>query len=154
MTDRWEESIEPAYAQIDGKPVTLQIVANPSTEWEIVVADTGPVPPLPILGTSTIPSGAHVLVPAVDGSGTSGLQTFVPTGPFFVQYTCTGTGTINFQIGNDVGQFRSAPCANGALGVQEAPKPTTLDGVTNLTVETPPHSFWEVQVYELPAAKS
>lgn len=141
----------PAYPAIDGKPLSLKISAAPSTVWEIVVADTGPVAPLPTLGPSTIPSGAHILVPVTPGVGTSGLQTFLPTGPFYVQYACTGTGSIDFSIGVGVAHFESAPCAKGTIGVEGTPKPT-FDGVTNLTVESPPHSFWEVQVYELPEA--
>lgn len=142
----------PANAEFDGKPLTLQIVANPSTEWEIVVADSGPLPPLPLLGPSTIPPGAHILVPATDGTGTSGVETFMPTGPYFVQYTCVGTATIEFSTSftSQEGPFVRQSCANGAIGTQESTKPTLL----NLIVETPPHTYWEVQVYELPAAKS
>ena len=143
----------PASAAIDGKPLSLKITAAPSTLWEIVVADTGPVAPLPLLGPSTIPAGATILVPSTDGVGTSGIQTFLPTRPFYVQYTCTGAKSIDFSIGVGVAHFESAPCAKGTIGVEGAPKPT-FDGVTNLTVETPPHTFWEVQVYELPEATS
>ncbi len=144
----------PANPAIDGKRLSLQIVANPSTEWTIVVADSGPVPPLPILGANTIPTGAHILFPTTDGTGTSGAgYTFSASGPFFVQYACTGTGSIDFSVGNDPANFVSTPCANGAVRTQEAPKPDFAGG-SNLTVETPPHTFWEVQVYELPATKS
>lgn len=147
--------VEPANAGFDGKPVSLQIVTSPSTEWEIVVADSGPLPPLPLLGPSTIPAGARILVPATDGTGTSGLETFAPTGRYFVQYTCVGTATIDFSTSfeSQSGPFVRVPCANGAIGTQGAPQPT-LQGPMNLTVETPPHTYWEVQVYELPAAKS
>jgi hypothetical protein len=139
----------PASAAIDGKPLSLKISAAPSTVWEIVVADTGPVAPLPMLGPSTIPSGARILVPATPGVGTTGVQTFLPTGPFYVEYACTGTGSIDFSLGVGVAHFESAPCANGTIGVEGITRPT-FEGPTNLTVETPPHSFWEIQVYELP----
>jgi hypothetical protein len=145
----------PANAEFDGKPLTLQIVAKPSTEWEIVVADSGPLPPLPLLGPSTIPAGAHILVPATGATGTSGVQTFMPTGPYFVQYTCVGAATIDFSTSftSQEGPFVKQPCADGAIGTQESTKPT-LQEPMNLIVETPPHTYWEVQVYELPAAKS
>lgn len=143
----------PANAAIDGKRLSLQIIADPSTEWEIVVADSGPVAPLPILGAATIPAGAHILVPATDGTGTSAAgTTFSPTGAFFVQYTCTGTGAIDFSINNGSGHFVSAACANGAIGTQESAK-LQFPGGTNLTVEIAPKTFWEVQVYELTGAK-
>ena len=142
-----------AEAGIDGRPLTLEISAEPSTQWEIVVADSGPLAPLPMLGASTIPAGAHILVPATSGTGTSGLQTFVPTRPFFVQYACTGTGSIGFSIDGDIGHVAGAPCANGAIGIRAMPN-STLDGVTNITVDAPPHNYWEVQVYELPGANS
>jgi hypothetical protein len=141
----------PASAALDGEPLSLRISAEPSTMWEIVVADGGPIAPLPILGPSTIPSGARILVPATDGVGTSAVQTFSPTGAFYVQYACTGAESIGFSIGLDVGHFESASCASGTIGVEGATKPT-FEGATNLTVETPPHTFWEVQVYELPEA--
>jgi hypothetical protein len=146
----------PAHTSIDGKPMTLEISAEPSTEWEIVVADSGPVAPLPLLGAATIPAGAHILVPATSGTGTSGIATFsIPTGPYFVQYACVGTGTIGFSASytNQTGPFASASCANGAIGTVEAARPRE-QGVMDLNVETPPHTYWEVQVYELPAAKS
>jgi hypothetical protein len=144
----------PAYAAIDGKPLSLSISAEPSTEWEIVVADSGPVAPLPILGAFTIPAGAHILVPATDGTGTSGVQTFAPTGPYFVQYTCTGTGTIDFSTPNDPEHWTGAGCANGTIGTEQSSVPPPGPGPTNLTVETAPKTFWDVQVYELPGAKS
>ncbi|HEY6470112.1 MAG TPA: hypothetical protein VI434_10110 [Candidatus Dormibacteraeota bacterium] len=146
----------PAGPTIDGTALTLEVSAEPSTEWEIVVADSGPVPPLPLLGSSTIPAGAHILVPATTGSGTSGIQTFfIPAGPYFVQYACVGTTTIDVSLSylNQTSPFTSASCANGAIRTEEAPKPPG-SGVMNLTVGSPPHSFWEVLVYELPAAKS
>jgi hypothetical protein len=141
----------PADAAIDGKPLTLEISAEPSVEWEIVVADTGPVAPLPILGASTVPAGALILVPATSGTGTAGLLTFVPTRTFFVQYACTGAGTIGFSLNG--AHFATAACANGAIGIQAVPT-STRNGVTNLTVEAAPHQYWEVQVYELPGAKA
>jgi hypothetical protein len=145
----------PANAEFDGKPLTLQIVANPSTEWEIVVADSGPLPPLPLLGPSTAPAGAHILVPATTGTGTSGVETFTPTGPYVVQYTCVGTASIDFSTGftSQTGPFVRVPCARGAIGTEESTNPR-LGEPMNVIVETPPHTFWEVQVYELPAAKS
>ncbi len=142
----------PASSAIDGKPLTVKVSAAPSTVWEIVVADSGQVAPLPLLGPSTIPAGASILVPSTDGVGTGAVQSFLPTGPFYVQYTCTGAKSIDFSIGVG-GHFESAPCGNGTIGLEGTPKPT-FDGVTNLTVETPPHTFWEVQVYELPEATS
>jgi len=145
----------PANAEFDGKPLTLQIIANPSTEWEIVVADSGPLPPLPLLGAATIPAGAHILVPATGGTGTTGLETFTATGPYVVQYTCVGSSSIDFSnsFTSQTGPFVRVPCANGAIGTQGAPKPT-FQGPVNVIVETPPHTYWEVQVYELPEATS
>jgi hypothetical protein len=146
----------PADTSIDGKPLTLEISAEPSTVWEIVVADSGPVAPLPLLGASTIPAGAHILVPATDGTGTSGVETIsIPAGPYFVQYTCVGTGTIAFSASDtdQTAPFASAPCANGAIGTVEAARQPG-PGIMDLTVETPQHTYWEVQVYELPAQKS
>jgi hypothetical protein len=144
----------PVEAGIDGRPITLEVSAAPSVAWEIVVADSGPAAPLPLLGPGTIPAGAHVLVPATTGTGTSGIESFTPTGPYFIQYTCTGTETIDFStpFTNQTGPFVRAPCANGAVGTEESPKPRSQE-VINLTVETPPHNYWEVQVYELPVAK-
>lgn len=146
----------PADSSIDGKPMTLEISAEPSTEWAIVVADSGTVPPLPVLGASTIPAGAHIIVAATTGTGTSGVgATFNPTGPFFVQYACTGTGTIDFSTPVGSEHWTIAPCASGVVGTEESSEPasTTAPGPypgPELTVETAPKTFWEVQIYDIP----
>ena len=89
-------------------------------------------------------------MPPTDGTGTSGVETIpIPTGPYFVQYACVGTGTIAFSASdtNQRAPFASASCANGAIGTVEAARPPG-PGIMSLTVETPPHTYWEVQVYD------
>lgn len=146
----------PADASIDGKPMTLEISAEPSTVWAIVVADSGPVPPLPVLGAATVPAGAHILVSATTGTGTSSVGAqFNPTGPFFVQYACTGSGTIDFSASVGSEHWTIAPCENGVVGTEEssAPASSTAPGPypgPELTVETAPKTFWEVQIYDIP----
>jgi hypothetical protein len=143
----------PVYPAIDGKPLILTITAGPSTVWEVVVADSGPVAPLPALGDTTRPAGAHVLVTSPDGTGTSGLQTFVPTGPYYVQYACTGSGTINFSTSDGARNWVSQNCANGVVRTQVGAKPTS-GGLINMTVEAAPRTLWEVVVYEVSAPKT
>jgi hypothetical protein len=147
-------SIVPADASITGRPLTLTMIADPSTIWEIVVADGDPIPPLPTLGGSSLPAGAHVLVPATYGVGTSQLETFVPSGPYFVEYACAGIGTIDFTTFDGPANWVSTECAHGAVGMQESAKPAS-PGNINLTVTTiPPRTLWEVVVFEVPAPKS
>jgi hypothetical protein len=141
------------YPAIDGKPLLLTITAGPSTVWEVVVADSRPVAPLPPLGGTTRPAGAHVLVTSPDGTGTSGLQTFVPTGPYYVQYACTGTGTIDFSTSDGARNWVSQNCANGAIRTQVGAKPTS-GGLINLTVEAAPKTLLEVVIYELAGART
>jgi hypothetical protein len=143
----------PVYPAIDGKPLILTITAGPSTVWEVVVADTGPVPPLPPLGATTRPAGAHVLVTLTNATGTSGLQTFIPTGPYYVQYACTGTGTIDFSTSDGARNWVSQNCANGAIRTQVGAKPTS-GGLINLTVEAAPKTLWEVVIYEVAGTKT
>jgi hypothetical protein len=147
--------IVPVYAPITGKPLTLTMNADPSTIWEIVVADTGPVPPLPTLGGTSLPAGAHVLVPATEGvRGNAELETFVPSGPYYVEYACTGSGAIDFSTSDGANTWVSAECAHGAVGLQESKKPSS-PGLINLTVETtPPKTLWEAVIFEVPAPKS
>jgi hypothetical protein len=145
--------VVPAYAAVTGRPLTLTMTADPSTMWEIVVADGGPVPPLPTFGRSSLPAGAHVLVPATYGVGTTQVETFVPSGPYFVEYACAGSGTINFTTFDGPANWVSAECAHGAVGIQESAKPAS--GPINFTVETtPPRTLWEVVIFEVPAPKS
>jgi hypothetical protein len=89
--------IVPAYAGITGKPLTITMHADPSTIWEIVVADGGPVPPLPTLGGSTLPAGAHVLLAGEDGVGTAGVASFVSSEPYYVEYACAAAGRSTFR---------------------------------------------------------
>jgi hypothetical protein len=141
----------PLYPAIDGKPLILTITAGQPTVWEVVVADSGPVAPLPTLGDNTRPAGAHVLVTSPYGTGTSGLQTFVPTGSYYVQYACTGSGTIDFST-SDVAHWVGQNCANGLVRTQVGAKPTS-GGLINLTVEAASKTLWEVVIYELTAPK-
>jgi|BarGraIncu00222A_1022003.scaffolds.fasta_scaffold07034_3 hypothetical protein len=144
----------PANASLTGRPLTLTMTADSSTIWEIVVADVGPIPPLPTLGGSSLPAGAHVLVPVTYGVGTSQLETFVPSGPYFVEYACAGSGTINFTTFDGPASWVSAECAHGAVGMQETAKPAS-PGPINFTVKTmPPRTLWEVMVFEVTAPKS
>ncbi len=143
----------PLYRAIHGMPLSLVITAGPSVAWEVAVADTGPVPPLPNLGSTTQPAGVHVFVPLTYGTGTSGLETFVPTGPFYVQYACTGTGTIDFSAPASPTKWVSQNCANGAVLTQVGAKPT-IGGPMNLTVEAAPRTLWEVVIYELPSPRT
>jgi hypothetical protein len=143
----------PLYAAIHGKPLSLEITAGPSVAWEVAVADSGPVPPLPALGGSTLPAGAHVLVDSTLGTGTSGVATFVPTGPYYVQYACTGTGAIDFSTSDGSAQWVSQNCANGVVRTQVGAKPR-FDGIINVTVLAAPRTLWDVVIYELPGPKT
>jgi hypothetical protein len=146
--------IVPVYAPITGKPLTLTMNADPSTIWEIVVADSGPVPPLPTLGGSTLPAGAHVLLAGEDGVGTAGVASFASSEPYYVEYACAGSGTIDFSTNGNSGKWVSEACAHGAVGMQESQKPT-FTGPINLTViTTPPRTLWEILVFSVPAPKS
>jgi len=143
----------PPSPPIDGKPLSLQIVAPSSTIWEIVVADSGPVPPLPTLGGTSLPTGAHVLVASTYGTGTTGLLTFVPKGQYYVQYACTGSGTIDFSTSDGSRNWTSQNCANGTVETQEGVKAPSTQ-LINLTVEAAQRTLWEVVVYELPGPKT
>jgi len=88
-----------------------------------------------------------------DGTGTSGLQSFVPTGPYYVQYACTGSGTIDFSTSDGAPNWVSQNCANGAVRTQVGAKPTS-GGLINLTVEAAPKTLWEVVIYELAAPRT
>jgi hypothetical protein len=143
----------PVYAGLDGKPLILTISASPSTVWEVVVADSGPVPPLPNLGATTRPAGAHVLVTLTNATGTSGLETFVPTGSYYVQYACTGSGTIDFSTSDGARNWVSQDCGNGVVRTQVGAKPPS-GSLINLTVEAAPRTLWEVVIYELPSPKT
>jgi hypothetical protein len=143
----------PLNPAIHGRPLNLVITAGPSVAWEVAVADSGPVPPLPSLGSTTRPAGAHVLVSMTYGTGTTGLETFHPTGPYYVQYACTGTGTIGFLTTDRSPLGANQNCANGAVGTQVGAKPA-IGGFVNLTVEAAPRTLWEAVVYELPRPKT
>jgi hypothetical protein len=145
---------------IHGKPLSLEIIAGTSVAWEVAVADSGPVPPLPSLGASTRPAGVRVVFPTTYGVGKSSLATFSPTGPYYVQYACTGTGTVDIatsavDISTSAGSTNwvSHNCANGAVWTQMAAKPTS-SGPIDLTVEVAPRTLWEAVIYELPSPKS
>ncbi len=143
------ETIVPPNPPIDGKPLSLEISAGPSTVWEIVIADSGPVLALSPLGGTSLPAGARILVPATYGTGTSGVETFVPKGRYYVQYACTGTGTIDFSTSDGSRHWVSESCSNGAVGTEESANPTSA-GLINLTVESaPPKTLWEVVIYEM-----
>lgn len=134
---------------IQGKPLSLEITAGPSVAWEVAVADSGPVTPLPALAAATRPSGAHVIVAISYGVGTGSLATLFPTGPYYVQYACTGMGTVDISSSDGAKSWVRQNCANGAVRTQMAAKPTSR-GPLNVTVEIAPRTLWEAVIYELP----
>ena len=139
---------------IHGKPLSLEIIAGPSVAWEVAVADSGPVVPLRALTAATRPAGAHVIVAMTYGVGT-GSETLSPppSGPYYVQYACTGTGTVDISSSDGSTNWMTQNCANGAVGTQMAAKPTS-SGHINLTVEVAPRTLWEAVIYELPSPRT
>jgi hypothetical protein len=82
------------------------------------------------------------------------VASFVSSEPYYVEYACTGSGTIDFSTNGNSGQWVSEDCAHGAVGMQESQKPT-FTGPINLTViTTPPRTLWEIVVFAVPAPKS
>ncbi len=147
-------TIVPETPAIDGTPLTLQINAGPSIMWEIVVSDIGSSTPLPALGAGSIPAGARIVVPATFGVGTSELETFTPTGPYYVTYACTGNGTIDFTSSDDSGHWVREDCGNGATLNSEVSAKPPENGPIDVTVVTAPKTLWEVLIYEVAGPKS
>jgi hypothetical protein len=140
-------TIVPASPAIDGKPLSLRITAGPGITWEIVVADSGSVT-LPALGRPTLPANARVIVPATFGTGTSQVFSFDTSQQLFVQYSCTGSGTISFRSSyGDQSIASPGACANGAIGSERLNAQTLVPPV-NLLVETAPKTLWEIVIYE------
>ncbi len=141
--------------RIQGKPLSIEITASPSVAWEVAVADSGPVVPLPALAAAMRPAGAHIIVPMTYGVGTSSLETLYPppSGSYYVQYACTGTGTVDISTSDGSTNWVAQNCANGAVRTQMAAKPTS-SGPINVTVEVAPRTLWEAVIYELPSPKS
>jgi len=134
---------------IDGKQLSLRITADPSVNWEIAVAESGPGVPLPWLG-SVVKSGLWwpLLVAPTYGFGTSELETFTPTAPFEVAYACTGTGTIEFSSPDGSVPSTRETCRNGWSGQQTFPTPT-FSGPVHLAINAPPTTLWEVMIFEV-----
>lgn len=139
---------------IHGKPLSLEIVAGPSVAWEVAVADSGPVVPLRALTAATRPAGAQVIVAMTYGVGTSSETVSPPpSGPYYVQYACTGTGKVAISSSDGSTNWVTQNCAKGAVWTQMAAKPTS-SGHINVTVEVAPRTLWEAVIYELPRPKS
>jgi hypothetical protein len=146
--------IVPAIAPIGGRPLTLKVSADPTTNWEVVVADGGPVLPGLTLDFSGAPAGALALVEGMYGTGTTSVGPFTPTGPLYVRYACAGTGTINFAASNSFEQINTrGGCMNGAVGTALL-SVQSLKGPVELSVGAAPKGLWEILVYELPGPKS
>jgi hypothetical protein len=142
--------IVPAIGPIGGTPLTLKVSADPATRWEIVIADGGPVLPGLTLDFSSAPAGSRVLVEGMYGTGTTSVGPFTHTGPIYVRYACTGTGTINFAASNSSEQIGTrGGCLNGAVGTALL-SVQSLKGPVELSVGAAPKSLWEILVYEFP----
>ena len=147
-------TIVPANPAIDGTPLTLHINAAASMIWEIVVSDLGPSTPLPALGAGSIPAGARIVIPATFGVGTSSLETFTPTGAYYVVYACTGNGTIDFTSSDDSGHWVREDCGSGATLNSEVSAKPPESGPIDVTVVTAPKTLWEVLIYEVTGPKA
>ena len=136
-----------------GQPLSLRVTAGSSVAWEVVVAELDTTTPLPALGGASLPAGAHVLITAGDGTGTRELGAIAPTTQFFIQYACTGTGTIDFSSTGGTGPWTRENCANGVVGTEASAKPA-LSGPVDVTVEAAPTALWEVLIYEVSGPKT
>jgi len=136
-----------------GKPLSLRVTAGSAVAWEVVVAELDTTTPLPALGGASLPRGAHVLITGGDSTGTRELGAIAPTAQFYIQYACTGTGTIDFSSTGGTGPWTREPCANGVVGTEASVKPT-LSGPVNVTVEAAPTALWEVLIYEVTGPKT
>ncbi len=136
-----------------GKPLSLRVSAGSSVAWEVVVVELDSTMPLPALGGASLPPGAHILVDSTLGTGTGGLLTIFPTTKFYIQYACTGTGTIDFSSPSGTGPWTRENCQDGVVGTQASAKPAFL-GPVNVTVEAAPRALWEALIYEVTGPKT
>ncbi len=134
-----------------GAPLTIRVVVDPSSIWEVLIVESStPTPTLPAgFDTFTPPAGSKTLVAATNGTGTVTLPRFDPTERFYIVTTCTGGGSLVITSQPAQGGFPgSSSCLGGTGSDFFGPADEVMGEPLTLTVSAPASTSWEILVYE------
>jgi hypothetical protein len=139
-----------------GGVVTLNVIADPTVSWELVVFEgpawtsppsASPGPPSGVPGL-LLPPGSRILIPWTDGAGSSSLPTFMPTETYLIAYRCSETGPVTVAVVTTGGAGAPGTCG-GTLMINGVSPPSTGTPV-DLSVTAAPSKAWAIMVYEVP----
>jgi hypothetical protein len=139
----------------DGKPLTLQVTADPSMTWEMYIAESRPP-----LVQFTVHADERVLVPVTYGTGSIMLPTFSvgPGETLDVQDACnsgSSADTLDLTASNQFfGSETHYQCSNfdgsGGGGSESGPAGAGGSGPISIRVKADPSIGWEILITEGP----
>ncbi len=131
-----------------GAPLTLDVVTGSSVRWELLVAESQ-VPEnfptlTPVLPASVLP----LLVGDTYADGSASLPTFTPTKPYWIEYACLGTGSIDILSSDGSVHFTSESCVSPGINGLLVPQDQITGKPFSLRVETTASTAWELRVMQ------
>jgi hypothetical protein len=132
-----------------GAPMSLDVSANPSTVWEVFIAQGGTIG-LPPLGGSAVPADSQILVPVTYRAGSATLLTFTPREHYIIESACIGPGAFEL-VASHGSVIDNGGCGswNGPTGTPRLYPPNEILGEPlTIRVNVDPSSIWEILIVE------
>jgi hypothetical protein len=124
-------------------PAASSPTASPSRSAAPLVA-------VPLIGPGGVPASAHVVIPTTRGRGSLQLQTFVPQGTVYIQFSCAGPGPFDISSTNRAvgSELQQCSASFGASTITVEGSKTYDDKPLTLKVTADPSMVWELYVAE------
>lgn len=129
-------------------PLTLDVVTGSSVKWELLVAESQVPANFPSLSPFLPAPAFPLLVGDTYADGSASLPTFTPTKPYWIQYACLGTGSIDILSSDGSKQFASESCVSPGINGLLVPQDQITGKPVSLRVETTASTAWEVRVMQ------
>jgi hypothetical protein len=98
----------------------------------------------PVLPAAVLP----VLVGDTYADGSASLPTFTPTKPYWIEYACLGTGSIDILSSDGSVHFTSESCVSPGINGLLVPQDQITGKPFSLRVETTASTAWELRVMQ------
>ncbi len=128
-------------------PAASSPAASPSRS---AAPSSSPLVAVPLIGPGGVPASAHVVIPTTRGRGSLQLQTFVPQGTVYIQFSCAGPGPFDISSTNRAvgSELQQCSASFGASTITVEGSKTYDDKPLTLKVTADPSMVWELYVAE------
>jgi len=135
-------------AAATGAPLTLDVVTGSAVKWELLLAESQVPANFPSLSIGLPLPAFPLLVGDTYSDGSASLPTFTPTKPYWIQYACLGTRSIDILSSDGSVHFTSESCVSPGINGLLVPQDQITGKPVSLRVETTASTAWELRVMQ------